>query len=155
MPNVHYGLSYIKTCQWETLAGFLIFISTFFMTLFDALFFNVFKHYKDAKSKKANQMATLYISILQVAILLVLGVFFAGFFNQMNMDTMSQDKAWFLFVLAAVFIFFKNWIQYAGRKRKVLNAKMLKKKGTNYSMVMLWLLPIACVVLALVILQAI
>ena len=88
---------------------FLIFISTFFMTLFDALFFNVFKHYKEAKSKKANQMATLYISILQVAILLVLGAFFAGFFNQMNMDTMSQDKAWFLFVLAAVFIFFKNF----------------------------------------------
>jgi len=134
---------------------FFNFISTFFMTLFDALFFNVFKHYKDAKSKKANQMATLYISILQVAILLVLGVFFAGFFNQMNMDTMSQDKAWFLFVLVAVFIFFKNWIQYAGRKRKVLNANMLKKKSANYSIFLLWLLPFACIILAVVILQAV
>src|SRR5690606_39230314 len=124
---------------------FFNFISIFFMTLFDSLFFNVFKHYKDAKSKKANQIATMYVSILQVAILLVLSVFFAGFFNQMNMDTMSQDKAWFLFVLVAVFIFFKNWIQYAGRKRKVLNANMLKKKSANYSIFLLWLLPFACI----------
>ncbi|HLV69066.1 MAG TPA: hypothetical protein VKY34_00060 [Xanthomarina sp.] len=134
---------------------FFNFISIFFMTLFDSLFFNVFKHYKDAKSKKANQIATMYVSILQVAILLVLGVFFAGFFNQMNMDTMSQDKAWFLFVLVAVFIFFKNWIQYAGRKRKVLNANMLKKKSANYSIFLLWLLPFACIILAVVILQAV
>jgi hypothetical protein len=125
------------------------------MTVFDSLFFNVFKHYKDAKSKKANQYATMYISILQCAILFVLGVFFAGFFNQMHINTISQDKAWLLFILISVFIFFKNWIQYAGKKRKVLNAKMLKNKSANYSIFMLWLLPVACVVLALVILQAI
>ena len=125
------------------------------MSLFDSLFFNVFKHYKDAKSKKANQIATVYLSVLQCAILLLLGVFFAGFFNQMNMDTMSQDKAWALFIMFSIFIFFKNWMQYAGRKRKVLNAKMLKKKGANYSVFMLWLLPVACVLLAAVIWQAV
>ncbi|GGG38581.1 hypothetical protein [Bizionia arctica] len=125
------------------------------MTLFDSLFFNVFKHYKDAKNKNANQIATTYISILQCAIVLALGVFFAGFFSQTNMETMSQDKAWALFVMASIFIFFKNWIQYAGKKRKILNAKMLKKKASNNSIVMLWLLPVACVALALVIYQAI
>ncbi|HLV13763.1 MAG TPA: hypothetical protein VKY41_01185 [Xanthomarina sp.] len=125
------------------------------MSVFDSLFFNVFKHYKDAKSKKANELATMYISVLQCAILLLLGVFFAGFFNQMNMDTMSQEKAWFLFVLASGFIFFKNWIQYAGKKRKVLNAKMLKKKSANHSILMLWLLPVACVILSVILWQAI
>jgi cytoskeletal protein RodZ len=125
------------------------------MSIFDSLFFNVFKYYKDAKSKKANQLATLYISILQCSVLLVLGVFFAGFFNQMNMDTMSQEKGWFLFVLASVFIFFKNWMQYAGRKRKVLNAKMLKKKSASYPIFMLWLLPMACIILAFIIWQAV
>ncbi|MEO8934758.1 MAG: hypothetical protein ABI295_10670 [Xanthomarina sp.] len=124
------------------------------MSIFDSLFFNVFKHYKDAKRKNANQLATIYISILQCAIVFVLGVFFAGFFNQMNMDTMSQDKAWFLFALMCGFIFFKNWIQYAGKKRKVLNAKMLKKKAANHSIFMLWLLPAVCVVLAFILLQA-
>lgn len=125
------------------------------MSVFDSLFFNVFKHYKDAKSKKANQIATVYISILQCSLLLVLGIFFAGFFNQMNMDTMSQEKAWMLFVMFSIFIFFKNWMQYAGRKRKVLNAKMLKKKSANYSIFLLWLLPVAFMVLAFIIWQAV
>ncbi|MGB1308265.1 MAG: hypothetical protein ACPG6B_05100, partial [Oceanihabitans sp.] len=108
-----------------------------------------------AKNKKANQLATTYVSVLQCALVLLLGVFFAGFFNQMNMTTMSQDKAIVLFVLTCIFIFFKNWMQYAGRKRKVLNAKMLKKKTTNYSILMLWLLPIACLGLAAIIYQAV
>jgi hypothetical protein len=125
------------------------------MPVFDALFFNMFKHYKDVKSKKANQIATTYISILQCSILLVLGVFFAGFFSQMNMDTMSQEKGWTLYVLASVFVFFKNWIQYTGRKRNVLNAKMLKRKSQTYSIYMLWLLPIVCIALAVVIWQAV
>jgi len=46
-------------------------------------------------------------------------------------------------------------MQYAGRKRKVLNAKMLKKKSANYPIFMLWLLPIACVLLAIIIWQAV
>ena len=125
------------------------------MTLFDTLFFTVFKHYKDAKSKKANKLATIYVSALQCALLLLLGVFFAGFFKQMNMTTMSQDKAIVLFILTCIFIFFKNWMQYAGRKRKVLNAKMLKKKTANYSIFMLWLLPVACIALAAIIYQAV
>ncbi|WP_452230337.1 hypothetical protein [Lacinutrix sp. MEBiC02404] len=125
------------------------------MTLFDTLFFSVFKHYKDAKSKKANQLATVYISVLQCALLLLLGTFFAGFFKQMNMTTMSQDKAIVIFILVGIFIFFKNWMQYAGRKRKVLNAKMLNKKSAGYSIFMLWLLPVACIGLSVVIYQAI
>ena len=124
------------------------------MSIFDSLFFNVFKYYKDAKSKKANQLATVYISILQCAILLLLGVFFAGFFNQMHMDTISQDKGWTLYILASIFLFFKNWIQYTGRKRSVLNAKMLKRKSRTYSIFMLWLLPVACIALAAIIWQA-
>ena len=124
------------------------------MSVFDALFFNVFKYYKEAKSKKANQLATVYISILQCTILLLLGVFFAGFFNQMHMDTISQEKGWTLYILASIFLFFKNWIQYTGRKRSVLNAKMLKRKSRTYSIFMLWLLPVACIALAAIIWQA-
>ena len=125
------------------------------MSVFDTLFFNVFKYYKDAKSKKANQLATIYISILQCALLLVFGVFFAGFFNQMNMETISQEKGWTLYILVSLFLFFKNWIQYTGRKRSVLNAKMLKRKSQTYSIFMIWLLPVACIALAVIIWQAV
>jgi DNA integrity scanning protein DisA with diadenylate cyclase activity len=125
------------------------------MTLFDKLFFSVFKHYKDMKNKKANNIATAYISVLQSALILLLGVFFAGFFNQMNVNTLSQDKAITLFVLACVFIFFKNWMQYAGRKRKVLNAKMLKSKSLGYNIWLIWLLPLVCLGLSFIIYQAV
>ena len=125
------------------------------MTLFDKLFYSVFKHYKDVKNKKANNIATAYISILQSALILLLGVFFAGFFNQMNVNTLSQDKAITLFILACIFIFFKNWMQYAGRKRKVLNAKMLKSKSLGYNIWLIWLLPAVCLGLSLIIYQAV
>ena len=77
------------------------------MTLFDKLFFSVFKHYKEAQSKKANLIATIYISILECALIWLLGVFFAAFFNNMHVNTLSQDKALTLFMLACIFIFFK------------------------------------------------
>ena len=125
------------------------------MTLFDQLFFSVFKHYKEAQNKKANQIATIYISVLQCTLLLLFGVFFAGFFNQMNMNTMSQDKAITLFILACIFIFFKNWMQYAGRKRKVLNAKMLKRKSLGYNIWLIWILPLVCLGLTFIIYQAV
>lgn len=125
------------------------------MTTFDALFFHVFKHYKSNKSKKANIIATFYITVLQCTLLLLLGVFFAGFFSQMHVATMSAPKAWTLFILVSVFIYFKNWMQYGGRKRKVLNVKILKRKKLSYSMGLLWLLPVSVVGLTLVLLQAV
>ncbi len=125
------------------------------MTTFDTLFFRFFQYYKNKKSKKANSIATFYVTVLQCSLLLLLGVFFAGFFRQMHVDTMSASKAWTLFVLVAVFLYFKNWMQYGGRKRKVLNAKIIKNKKVSYNIWLLWLLPIAIWGLTYVLFQAI
>jgi hypothetical protein len=124
------------------------------MTTFDILFFHFFQFYKTKKNKKANSIATFYITFLQSSLLLLLGVFFAKFFRQMHMDTMSSDKAWTLFVLIVIFIYFKNWMQYGGRRRKVLNAKMLKNKKITHNIWLLWLLPIAVLGLTFVLFQA-
>ncbi|WP_298556627.1 hypothetical protein [uncultured Algibacter sp.] len=124
------------------------------MTTFDSIFFHFFQHYKTRKNKKANSIATFYITMLQCSLLLLLGVFFAGFFRQMHVTTMSASKAWTLFVLVTIFIYFKNWMQYGGRKRKVLNAKMLKKKKLSYNIWLLWLLPIVILGLTYVLYQA-
>ncbi len=125
------------------------------MTTFDTLFFRFFQYYKNKKSKKANSIATFYVTVLQCSLLLLLGVFFAGFFRQMHVNTMSTSKAWTLFVLVAIFLYFKNWMQYGGRKRKVLNAKMIKNKKMSYNIWLLWLLPIAIWGLTYVLFQAI
>lgn len=125
------------------------------MTLFDSFFLNIFQYYKKKKSKKAIRMATVYISILQCSLLLLLGVFFAGFFRQMHVDTMSSSKAWILFTLLVIAIFFKNWMQYSGKKRNLLNAKRLQQKKQAYSIWILWLLPFTVLALACILFQSI
>jgi len=124
------------------------------MNSFDNLFFHFFQHYKTKKSKKANAIATFYITFLQSSLLLLLGVFFAKFFRQMHVATMDASKAWTLFVLAVIFLYFKNWMQYGGRKLKVRNAKMLKNKKLTYNIWLLWSIPFILLGLTYVLFQA-
>lgn len=122
------------------------------MTLFDQLFFNSFNHYKNGTyKKKANTIAIVYITIVQASFLLVLGVFFAEFFSQMHVATMSATKAWVMFVLASLLLYFINWIQYSGKKRKIMNAN--QKKKSNYGIFTLWLIPVVAVFLAMLFLK--
>ncbi|MGY0391447.1 hypothetical protein ACW5R3_02655 [Bizionia sp. KMM 8389] len=125
------------------------------MTFFETLYMHVFKRFKTSKKKTANQYATLYVSFLQCAILLLLGVFFAAFFNQMHVNTFSQDKGWTLFIIACAFLFFNNWMHFAGRKHQVLNAKMISKKTQKYPLFKLVLMPVICIVMAVVFWQAV
>jgi hypothetical protein len=68
---------------------------------------------------------------------------------------MSSSKAWTLFTLIAVFVYFKNWMQYTGKRRMMINAKMNKKKSKNtYNIYLLWLLPVAVLGLTYVVYQA-
>ena len=125
------------------------------MTLFDTLFYNVFSYYKPKLKQKAVSVAIAYITILQIALLLILGIFFTGFFRNMNMVTMSSSNAWTVFTLASIFIYFKNWMQYTGKRRMMINAKMNKNKSKNtYNIYLLWVLPIAILGLTYVVFQA-
>jgi hypothetical protein len=125
------------------------------MSIFDQFFFQFFQYYKPKLKQRATSIAVVYVTLLQWSILLLLGVFFAGFFRQMNMVTMSASKAWTLFVLIAVFIYFKNWMQYTGKRRMMINAKMNKKKSkSTYNVYLLWLFPIAILGLTYVVFQA-
>lgn len=123
------------------------------MTIFDQLFFSVFNYYKQAKNKNANRLATWYITIFQCGLLLLLGIFFSEFFRNMKVVTLSESSAWLLYGVSALFIYFKNWIQYSGRKRKVLNAKQSSSKSYKRNIYVLWLLPISSVLLAVFFLQ--
>ncbi|MBT8274290.1 MAG: hypothetical protein KJO77_10815 [Bacteroidia bacterium] len=123
------------------------------MTILDQLFFSVFNYYKGKKNKFANRVASWYITILESALILLLGIFFAEFFKNMRMDTMSETAAWTLFGIAVVVLYFKNWIKYSGRKRRVLNAKYSGSKSFNRNIVSLWLFPVCAIILAIILLQ--
>jgi len=123
------------------------------MTLFDHFVFNIFQYYKPKYKKKANIISLIYISFLQASLVLLLGVFFSIFFEQMNVSTMSSTKAWILFIMTVVAVYFRNWMFYSGKKRRVLNAKSTKKKAQIYSVWTLWLLPFGCIALSILLLQ--
>ena len=124
------------------------------MTTFDILFYKIFTFFKPKYKQKSNGIAITYVSVLQCTLLLLLGVFFARFFNQMNMSTMSTEKAWTLFVLASGFLFFKNWIQYTGKKRMMIHTKMNKRSNWKYNIWLLLLLPIIVLGMAFILFQA-
>ena len=124
------------------------------MTVFDKFFYFIFSKFKERYKQKANTIALFYTSVLQIALVFLLGCFFAAFFSQMHVDAMSSDKAWIVFVMVSIIIHFKNWISYNGKTRKVMNAKFNKKKAPKYNMVLLFALPFICVGMGLLLLQA-
>ncbi|MEH6536952.1 MAG: hypothetical protein V7719_11195 [Psychroserpens sp.] len=125
------------------------------MNTFDVLFYNVFQHYKPTKKKKANTIALYYITALQCSLLLLSGIVIALFLNEMNTTTMSSSKAWTLFVMACLFIYFRNWIQYSGKKRRILNAKKNNKvQPEHYNIWLLWFLLLGSIILSIILLYA-
>ena len=93
------------------------------------------------------------MSLLQSSLLLLLGVFFSKFFNQMKVETMPSSNAWTLFVIASVIIYFKNWMVYSGKRRLVLSAKSNKMTHNPYNVWVLWLLPLGSIALSILLLN--
>ena len=124
------------------------------MNYFNQLYITVFSRFKGRFKQKANTIALYYISVVEIGLLLLIGVFFNKFLDQMKVVFMTGADAWLLFIMTAVFIHFKNWVNYSGRKRRVLNAKLSSKKGLEYSSFLLIVLPIGIVGLSLLMLKA-
>ena len=97
------------------------------MNLFDQLYISVFKQLKNHKLKYAANYACYYVSIFQIGLCLALGVFLIKFCKQMNINFLNPVNAWFVFIFLAVFLLFKNWIYYNGKKRSVLFSKLPTK----------------------------
>jgi hypothetical protein len=124
------------------------------MNYFNQLYRTVFNRFKGRFKQKSNTIALYYVSVVEIALTLLLGVFFIKFLDQMKVVVMSGSNAWLLFVMTAVFIHFKNLVSYSGRKRRVLNAKLSNKKGLEYSLFILIVLPIGIIGLSLLMLKA-
>jgi hypothetical protein len=118
--------------------------------MLDNFYISVFNFYKARLGKRANRVALFYINLLEISIYLAFGAFFLAFANQMNIATITMFKFWVIIGLVTLFIMFKNWMRYNGKKRNILNAKSRSKTPSIY---LLWLLPIGCIVLAFVFLQ--
>lgn len=89
------------------------------MSFFDQLFFNVFNHLKKGRYKKsANDIAMFYITLVQGSFLLVLGVFFAEFFNQMKSLQWLLQKLGYCLVLRYSYYISKIGCNIVAKKGK-------------------------------------
>lgn len=125
------------------------------MTFFDICFYNMVQYYKKKNRNYAVNIASLYISVLQCSLILLLGVFLAKFLKVMYVDTMSVANAWVLYIIICVLLGFKNWMQYTGKKRNIIHAKMIQKHDATYNIWVLCLAPILILGLSFALYQAI
>ena len=123
------------------------------MNYFNRLYLTTFNRFKARFRQKANTIALFYVSIVEIAIILLLGIFFIKFLDQMKVIIMNGTNGWLLFMILALFIHFKNWLSYSGRKRRILNAKLSIKQDLEYSLFVLISLPLGLLGLSLIMLE--
>ena len=97
------------------------------MNFFDKLYLSVFNQVKHYKPKLAPRWAHFYVSVFQIALCLFFGVFFMKFSKQMKLNILDDTSLWIVSLGIIVFIFFKNWMSYNGKKRNILNSRNTKR----------------------------
>ncbi len=119
--------------------------------MLDQFYISIFNYYKKSQGKRSLNIALVYINSLEIALLLALCAFLRAFASQMKLALLSDLKFWILFTLITIFVVFKNWLRYTGKKRVLLNAKT---KAPTTAISILWLLPLAALIIGLILLQA-
>ena len=97
------------------------------MNFFDRLYLYVFQQVKQYKPKLAARWALFYVSDFQLALCLFFGIFFMKFSKQMKLNILDDTSLWIVSLGITVFIFFKNWMSYNGKKRNILISRNTKK----------------------------
>lgn len=97
------------------------------MNFFDRLYLSVFQQVKQYKPKLAARWALFYVSVFQLALCLFFGIFFMKFSKQMKLNILDDTSLWIVSLGITVFIFFKNWMSYNGKKRNILISRNTKK----------------------------
>lgn len=118
--------------------------------MLDQFYISVLNFYKGHLGRKSLPIALIYINLLELSIILLLSSFFLAFAKQIKLTTLSTTKFWTIFVLISVFIVFKNWMRFNGKRRNVLKAKIKAKSTSIY---LLWSLPFACLALTYILFQ--
>ena len=94
------------------------------MNLFDQFYISVYQIIKKKyRPKLAAKVARFYVSLLQIGLFLLLGIFFMKLCKQMRMNFLTTSNVWLSFVGITMVILFKNWVGYSGMKRSILFSK--------------------------------
>ncbi|MCC1483290.1 hypothetical protein [Winogradskyella immobilis] len=125
----------------------------FILIMFDRYYISAFNTLKSSFGKHAIRYALYYVNLLEFLVYALIASFFMAFANQMGIITMHITKVITLSVIIFLFVCFKNWIRYNGKRRHVLNAK--SKHRTSLQLWKLVMLPVVCILLIVVFSKAI
>ena len=123
------------------------------MGTFNTLFLQVYNYYRYRKVKHATRLALIYVTLVQSLLFLFAGVVLSKFLSSMHMSLMTAKTAWILFAVLVVFLYFSNWMQYTGRKQKIMRAKMSQKAYEDRPITILWLIPFLGLFLVIILLN--
>ena len=111
------------------------------MSFNDQLYISVYIHFRYLKTKFASKLARLYLSLLQVGVFFALTFFIIEFLRQMKINFLNINQAFF-FASVSIFIWFRNWLIYNGKRHIILMAKKieLRKHYSTLSLILFQIL---------------
>lgn len=110
------------------------------MSFNDQLYISVYIHFRNIKIRFASKLARLYLSLLQIGVFFAFTLFIIEFLKQMKINFLNTNHAFF-FVSVSIFICFRNWLIYNGKRHKILMAKKIELRK-HYSILSLILFQI-------------
>lgn len=113
-------------------------------------YISAFNVLKVRYGKKAINLALYYFTFLEFSIVFMLFCFFMGFARQFHLLNFPTNNVLTLGFLGIIGLLFKNWMKFTGKHRVILNAK----RHSNLKIWQLILVPLGCLTLGLVFLQA-
>ena len=120
--------------------------------MFDAFYISFFNYVKPRFKHKASLISNIYVSLVEILFYGLIVMFFLAFASQMNLIKINTEKCILLSFLTVSIIYFKNWMQYNGKRRIVLNSKSNKRSLQRWKLI---LLPLSCIILIIIFFQAI
>lgn len=114
-------------------------------------YISAYNLFKKGFGKKASKLALYYFTFLEFSLLFLIFSFFTAFATQFHILTMSSSKAITVGILGLIFLLFKNWMGFTGKKRLVLNSK----NKANLKPWQLILVPLVGIGLSVLFLQAV
>ncbi|WP_298519025.1 hypothetical protein [uncultured Kordia sp.] len=126
--------------------------------MFDQLFYKTVLSYKaqakKQKHKKLMSLATNYITVLQLSILLVVSIVLIKATNSTFLLYSSIYEQVFYIILAGIVLYLFNALYYNGKRMLQIKNRAIKENTKGTEVWKLWSIPIVIIALGFILLKA-
>jgi len=116
------------------------------MINFNHIFISVLNHLSQKlKKQKAIRYSILYITILQLSLIIFLSIVSIKFFLQFNITLFNTSNLWGILILTTIIVYFRNWMFYTGKKINSIKSK-LKPSNSGINIYALYAIPFILII---------